>query len=229
MEPVRPRAALESQVIRALRHLVVTWGALVLPLFVCAHNGEFLLAKLTLRSDGSCVLRVTVDTEANFNLQNRAQLTKAAEGLFLVSVGKETTSLGQVAGEPSFFSETKLDPAAPLGHTPEEMAKAYKLEVVEWTWTSASPKFLLRLPEMSPHTVVLWLNDETKPVAKPRWVMMIAEDESPLITAATPLPDNLKLRMLILCGGAMICLATLFTGIGLYIRKRRRGSLRTQA
>jgi len=150
-------------VIRALRHFAVTWGALVLPLFVCAHNGEFLLAKLTLRPDGSCVLRLTVDTEANFNLQNRAQLTQAADGLFLVSAGKETASLGKVAGEPSFFSETKLDPAAPLGHTPEEMAKAYKLEVVEWTWTPASPKFLLRLPEMSPHTVVLWLNDDCRP------------------------------------------------------------------
>ena len=207
--------------IRALRHFAVTWGALVLPLFVCAHNGEFLLAKLTLRPDGSCVLRVTVDTEANFNLQNRAQLTQAADGLFLVSAGKETAALGKVAGEPSFFSETKLDPAAPLGHTPEEMAKSYKLEVVEWTWTPASPKFLLRLPEMSPHTVVLWLNDETKPVAKPRWVMMIAEDESPLITAATPLPDDLKQRMLILCGGAMTAVLIFFIGLGLFLKRRR--------
>ncbi len=45
---------------------------------------------------------------------------------------------------------------------------------------------MLRLPEMSPHTVVLWLDDETKPAPKPRWVMMIAEDESPLIVAAEP-------------------------------------------
>jgi hypothetical protein len=215
-------------VIRALRQWVMTWGALVLPLFVSAHNGEFLLAKLTLRADGECVLRVTVDTEANFNIQDRAQLAKAAEGLFLLSAGKETTPLAKLAGEPTFTSETKLDPAAPLGHTAEELAKSYKLEVVEWTWTPESPKFVLRLPEMSPHTVVLWLNDETKPAAKPRWVMMIAEDESPLITAVPPLPAALKLRMLILCGGTMICLATLFTGIGLYIRKRRQ-RLRSQA
>jgi len=215
-------------VIRALRQLVVTWGALVLPLFVCAHNGEFLLAKLTLRADGSCVLRVTADTEANFNIQDRAQLAKAAENLFLLSAGKETAPLAKVAGEPSFSSETKLDPAAPLGHTAEELAKSYQLETVEWTWTPESPKFVLRLPEMSPHTVVLWLDDETKPAAKPRWVMMIAEDESPLITAVPPLPEALKLRMLVLCGGTMICLATLFTGIGLYIRKRRHLK-RTQA
>lgn len=172
--------------IRALRQLLVTGGALVLPLFVCAHNGEFLLAKLTLRADGAVVLRVTADTEANFTIQDRAQLAKAAETLFLLSAGKETTPLAKVAGEPAFSSETKLDPAAPLGHTPEELAKAYKLESVEWTWTPESPKFVLRLPEMSPHTVVLWLDDQTKPATKPRWVMMIAEDESPLIVAAPP-------------------------------------------
>lgn len=183
---------------RALRRLVLTWGALVLPLFVCAHNGEFLLAKLTLRADGACVLRVTADTEANFTIQDRAQLAKAAETLFLVSAGKETTPLAKVAGEPTFSAETRLDPAAPLGHTAEELAKAYKLETVEWTWTPDSPKFVLRLPEMSPHTVVLWLDDETKPATKPRWVMMIAEDESPLIQAADPQPAGRTGRLLAL-------------------------------
>jgi hypothetical protein len=215
-------------VIRALRQLVVTWGALVLPLFVCAHNGEVLLAKLTLRTDGECVLRVTVDTEANFNIQDRAQLTKAAENLFQVSSGKETTSLSKVAGEPSFSSETKLDPAAPLGHTAEEMAKSYQLEVVEWIWTPGSPKFVLRLPELSPHTVVLWLNDETKPAANPRWVMMIAEDESPLITAVPPLPESLKRRITVQKVGLSICLLTLVIGVGLHL-KRRRQRLRSQA
>ena len=208
--------------IRSLRHLIVTWGALVLPLFVCAHNGEFLLATLTLRTDGVCVLRVTVDTEANFNIQDRAQLAKAAEGLFLLSSGKETTGFAKVAGEPAFFSETKLDPAAPTGHTAEELAKSYKLEVVEWTWTPESPKFVLRLPELSPHTVVLWLNDETKPQAKPRWIMMVAEDESPLITAAPPLPESLRRRLMVSKVGSSICLLILVIGIGLYIRKRRR-------
>jgi hypothetical protein len=215
-------------VIRALRQLVMTWGALVLPLFVSAHNGEFLLAKLTLRTDGACVLRVTVDTEANFNIQDRAQLAKAAEGLFLLSAGKETTPLAKLAGEPTFTSETKLDPAAPLGHTAEELAKSYKLEVVEWTWTPESPKFVLRLPEMSPHTVVLWLDDETKPAAKPRWVMMIAEDESPLITAVPPLPESLRRRLMVMKVGLSIYLLILVIGVGLHL-KRRRQRLRSQA
>ena len=208
--------------IRPLRQLILTWGALVLPLFVSAHNGEFLLAKLSLRTDGSCVLRVTVDTEANFNIQDRTQFTKAAENLFLVSADKETTELTKVAGEPTFFTETKLDPAAPLGHSTEEIAKSYKLEVAEWTWTPESPKFVLRLPEMSPHTIVLWLDDQTKPAAKSRWVMMIAEDESPLIVAAEPEIKSTKLWMLALCGGIMTSVLIFFIGLGLFLKRRRQ-------
>lgn len=203
---------------RALRQLVLTWGALVLPLFVCAHNGEFLLAKLTLRADGGVVLRVTADTEANFTIQDRAQLAKAAENLFLLSDGKETTPLAKVAGEPAFASETKLDPAAPLGHTAEEIAKSYRLEVVEWAWTPPSPKFVLRLPEMSPHTVVLWLNDETKPASKPRWVMMIAEDESPLIVAAPATRRELPWwfdEPFLVLGAAVIGTALMWFALGL--------------
>ena len=207
--------------IRALRQLVVTWGALVLPLFVCAHNGEVLLARLTMHADGACSLKVTADLEANFNIRERAELAKVAEGLFIISTGKDLFPLTQAAGTPDFSSSTKLETDSPFQHTPEELAKDYRLESAEWRWTPSPRNFLLRLPDESPHTVLLWLVDETKPGAKARWVMMVAGDESPLITAVPPLPEDLKRRMLVLCVGLMTFLAILFTGLGLYIRKRR--------
>lgn len=190
MEPVRPRAALEPSVIRALRQLVLTWGALVLPLLLCAHNGEVLLAKLTLRADGECSLKVTADLEANFNIRERAELMKAAEGLFLVSTEGDTQPLNTLVREMSFSSATKLETDSPFQHTAEELAKDYRLESAEWRWTPDPRNFVLRLPEESPHTVLLWLVDETKPAAKPRWVMMVAGDESPLIQAHAPTPGR---------------------------------------
>jgi hypothetical protein len=227
MERLRPRAALEPQVIRALRHLVLTWGALVLPLFVSAHNGEVLLSRLTLHADGSCSLKVTADLEVNYNIRERAELAKAAEGLFTVATGKDQFPLTDAAGTPDFSSATKLDLDSPFQHTAEELAKTYQLESAEWSWTPEPRNFLLRLPDESPHTVLLWLVDETKPGAKARWVMMVAGDESPLIQAHEP-TGHLGRRMLLICGGTMICLVILFTGIGLYIR-RRRHLRRTQA
>jgi hypothetical protein len=219
VEYLRSRAALESQVIRALRQLVLTWGALVLPLFVSAHNGEVLLSRLTLHADGTCSLKVTADLEANFNIRERAELAKAVRGLFTVSTGKDLFPLTQAAGEPDFSSATKLDLDSPFQHTAEELAKSYQLESAEWTWTPEPRNFLLRLPDESPHTVLLWMVDETKPGAKARWVMMVAGDESPLIQAHEP-TGHLGRRMLLLCGGTMLIVAAALAFGFLMLRRR---------
>jgi len=207
-------------VIRALRQLVLTWGALVLPLFVSAHNGEVLLSRLTLHADGTCSLKVTADLEGNYNIRERAELAKAVEGLYMVSTGKDSFALKEATGEPDFSSATKLDLDSPFQHTPEELAKSYKLESAEWHWTPEPRNFLLRLPDESPHTVLLWLVDETKPGAKARWVMMVAGDESPLIQAHEP-TGHLGRRMLLLCGGTMLIVAAALA-FGLLMLRRRR-------
>ena len=209
--------------IRALRQLVLTWGALVLPLFVSAHNGEVLLSRLTLHADGTCSLKVTADLEGNYNIRERAELAKAVEGLYMVSTGKDSFALKEATGEPDFSSATKLDLDSPFQHTPEELAKSYKLESAEWHWTPEPRNFLLRLPDESPHTVLLWLVDETKPGAKARWVMMVAGDESPLIQAHEP-TGHLGRRMLLLCGGTMLIVAAALAFGFLILRRRRAKS-----
>jgi hypothetical protein len=210
-------------VTRALRQLVLTWGAFVLPLLLSAHNGEVLLARLTLHADGQCSLKVTADLDANFNLRERAELAKAAEGLFTVSTGKDLFPLTQAAGAPDFSSATKLETDSPFQHTAEELAKSYRLESAEWRWTPEPRNFLLRLPDESPHTVLLWLVDETKPGAKARWVMMVAGDESPLIQAHEP-TGHVGRRMLLICGGLMLTVATALVGGFLLLRRRRAKS-----
>ena len=209
--------------IRALRQLVLTWGALLLPLFVSAHNGEVLLSRLTLHADGTCSLKVTADLEGNYNIRERAELAKAVEGLFMVSTGKDSFALKEATGEPDFSSATKLDLDSPFQHTAEELAKSYKLESAEWRWTPEPRNFLLRLPDESPHTVLLWLVDETKPGTKARWVMMVAGDESPLIQAHEP-TGHLGRRMLLLCGGTMLIVAAALAFGFLILRRRRAKS-----
>ena len=210
--------------IRALRQLVLTWGALLLPLFVSAHNGEVLLSRLTLHADGTCSLKVTADLEANYNIRERAELAKAAETLFTVSTGKDLFPLTEAAGSPDFSSATKLDLDSPFQHTAEELAKSYQLESAEWSWTPEPRNFLLRLPDESPHTVLLWMVDETKPGAKARWVMMVAGDESPLIQAHEP-TGHLGRRMLLICGGLMLIIASVLVGGFLILRRRRAKSV----
>jgi uncharacterized protein (TIGR03382 family) len=189
-------------------------------LFVCAHDGEALMARLTLRADGSCALQVTADLEANLRIKDEAELARAAAGLFAVSTEGDPRPLGSLAGPPAISAATKLDPDAPIPTPAEELTKNYRLGRAEWRWTPAPRNFVLRLPPDCPHTVLLWLVDETKPELKPRWVMMIAGDESPLIQAHEPSAMTGR-RMLLVCGGAMLVLA-LFVALGFYLLSRRR-------
>jgi hypothetical protein len=66
--------------------------------------------------------------------------------------------------------------------------------------------------------------DETKPGAKARWVMMVAGDESPLIQAHEP-TGHLGRRMLLICGGLMLIIASVLVGGFLILRRRRAKSV----
>jgi hypothetical protein len=168
-------------VIRGLRQAGLLGGAALLPLFASAHNGEWLLAKLTIPASGEVSLTVTVDAEANFLIKDPAALAREAKELLLLNDGKETRPWSEVAPAPTFGTADRLDPAAPLNHTPEELARRYTLLQATWRWDDPPAKFTLLAPEKSPHTVILWLDDRRQPAAAARWVMLIGGDESPLI------------------------------------------------
>jgi hypothetical protein len=164
----------------------------LLPLFASAHNGEWLLAKLTIPESGEVSLTVTVDADANFLIKDQADLAREAKELLLLNDGKETRPWSEVAPAPTFGSTDRLDPAAPLNHTPEELARRYTLLQATWRWDDPPAKFTLLAPEKSPHTVVLWLDDRRQTRTEARWVMLIGGDESPMIqlgaNASRPAP-----------------------------------------
>jgi hypothetical protein len=155
----------------------------LLPLFASAHNGEWLLAKCTIGADNSVTVRITADADANPRIKTEEDLGRETKGLLLVHDGKTTTDFLTLANRIDRGVDDRLDPAAPLGHTPEELAKAYTLLKLTAQASLTPRKFTLRLPENSPHTVILWLVDERLEQQEPRWVMLIGGDESPLIEA----------------------------------------------
>ncbi len=169
--------------IRGLRTVCLLGGALLLPLFASAHNGEWLLAKCTIGADNSVTVRITADADANPRIKTEEDLVRETKGLLLVHDGKTTTDFLTLANRIDRGVDDRLDPAAPLGHTPEELAKAYTLLKLTAQASLTPRKFTLRLPENSPHTVILWLVDERLEQQEPRWVMLIGGDESPLIEA----------------------------------------------
>ena len=167
--------------IRGLRTVCLLGGALLLPLFASAHNGEWLLAKCTIAEDNSVTVRITADAEANPRIKTQEDLVRETKGLLLVYDGKTTTDFLLQASRVDLGVDDRLDPDAPLGHTPEEMAKSYTLLKLTAQASVTPRKFTFRLPEGSPHTVILWLVDKRLEKQESRWVMLIGGDESPMI------------------------------------------------
>ncbi len=176
--------------IRGLRTVCLLGGALLLPLFASAHNGEWLLAKCTIGADKNVTVRITADAEANPRIKTQEDLVRETKGLLLLHDGQTTTDFLRQASQVDLGVDDRLDPAAPLGHTPEELAKSYTLLRLTARASVTPRKFTLRLPENSPHTVILWLVDERLEQPEPRWVMLIGGDESPLIEADRSIKDE---------------------------------------
>ncbi len=174
--------------IRGLRTACLLGGALLLPLFASAHNGEWLLAKCTIGADNSVTVRLTADAEANPRIKTQEDFVRETKGLLLVHDGDQTKDFLSLADKMELGVDERLDPAAPLGHTPEELAKSYQLLKFTARARLTPDRFTFRLPEKSPHTVILWLVDERLEKQEPRWVMLIGGDESPLIKVR--LQDN---------------------------------------
>ncbi len=176
--------------IRGLRTVCLLGGALLLPLFASAHNGEWLLAKCTIGADNNVTVRITADAEANPRIKTQEDLVRETKGLLLMHDGQTTTDFLRQASHVDLGVDDRLDPAAPLGHTPEELAKSYTLLRLTARASVTPRKFTLRLPENSPHTVILWLVDERLEQPEPRWVMLIGGDESPMIEADRSIKDE---------------------------------------
>ena len=66
--------------IRGLRTVCLLGGALLLPLFASAHNGEWLLAKCTIGADNNVTVRITADAEANPRIKTEADLVRETKG-----------------------------------------------------------------------------------------------------------------------------------------------------
>jgi len=177
-------------VIRGLRQACLLGGALWLPLFASAHNGEWLLAKCTVGTNNRVTVRITADAEANPRIKTQEDLVRETKGLLLVHDGKAITDFLTTANQVELGVDDHLDPAAPLGHTPEELAKSYTLLKLTAQANVMPRKFTFQLPEKSPHTVILWLVDERLENQEPRWAMLIGGDESPLIEVDRTIKDE---------------------------------------
>ena len=196
MECFRSGVALGRQVIRPLAKLLLAGGMLVIPLFLSAHNGEFILAKWQWNADNSADLILTVDFEANPRIKTAQEFRQQAPNFFKLAGKNFQTSLNSPEITTSYHDESHLDPAVPMGHRPEELAQTYKLGILRYHWSKAPNSFVLQVPPECNQTFILWTALAHESRTEARWVILIGGDESPLLQKPKPAPPSLTERYL---------------------------------
>ena len=83
----------------------------------------------------------------------------------------------------------KPDPTAPAHQPDMDVNQVHKLLVSRWSWRPQPPSFTIQIPDGNTHSVLLWKVDERTPEPQPRWAILIAGDQSPVIHVPPhPLP-----------------------------------------
>lgn len=170
---------------RLLTSLITAGAAIALPLSVCAHGSEFLLAKVQLMKDTSLLVEVTADYGENPMLSTEDEARAALKDVLNVRVGEQSHALNE-AVPVRFEKRSKQDPSAPLPPDPLVENKPHQLLTATWRWKPQDDAIAFEVPKGTPHTLIMWVTDEQQPDVKPKWQMLIGGDVSPPIS----LPRN---------------------------------------
>lgn len=180
MEPVGPRAALESEVMLRYRAIIrlIAGGAIVLPLLALGHGSEFLEAKFFFDRSGTAHLEITADYSGNPMIADQKEARAALDDILRVKIGDaehKLTDLAPVKLEP----RDQPDPTSPMPRAPEFQSMKHELLSALWQWRPTDKTMQFVLPQGRQHSMVFWMHEEN--VKEPRWVMLIAGDETPSI------------------------------------------------
>jgi len=163
---------------------LIAGGAIVLPLLALGHGSEFLEAKFFFDRSGTAHLEMTADYSGNPMIPNEKEARAALDDILRVKIGdaeQKLTDLAPVKLEP----RDQPDPSSPMPRSPEFQSMKHELLIALWQWQPTDKALQFVLPKERQHTMVFWMHEEN--VKDPRWVMLIAGDETPCI----PVPHSL--------------------------------------
>lgn len=200
MERVRPRAALEPQVMAgqpaiqprpgaARRPPLFVWlGAALFGLTNAAggHGCEFLVARLEVRPEG-VELAITADFIGNPLLADATAAKAALRQSLQVRLDGRLQPLEKLAPL-QFREDAGWDPEAPAAFAPPADAPAHPLLTAVWRWRPDRRQLAFGVPDGHLHDVLLWTRDPALPGRQTKWMLLIEGEDTPAIAWATPTP-----------------------------------------
>lgn len=162
----------------------IAGGAIVLPLLASGHGSEFLEAKFFFDRSGTAHLEVTADYSGNPMIADEKEARAALDDILRVKIGDAEHKLADLAPV-KLEPRDQPDPTSPMPRAPEFQSMKHELLTALWQWRPTGKTMQFVLPQGRQHSMVFWMKEEN--VKEPRWVMLIAGDETPIIAV----PDSL--------------------------------------
>jgi hypothetical protein len=164
--------AWRSFVIRILAFVILP------PAGAFGHGAEFLSAKLTLLPDAEVMLEITADYGGNPLIADEEVAREALMDPIRLRRDETLVPLAQVAAARVLQHDNWAE-FAPGSYLPSDTeAQPHTLITAMWRWRSETPEIVFEMPKGKLHDVLLWTRDETNPDAPPKWMLLLAGDQS---------------------------------------------------
>ena len=175
-----------TQSIRAFVIRISSFVILAAPLCAFGHGAEFLSAKLTLLPDAEVLLEITADYGGNPLIADEAVAREALIDPVRLRHHETLVPLAELSAV-NITQHDNWAEFAPAAYLPSDTeAQPHTLITAAWRWRSESPEIVFEMPKGKLHDVLLWTRDQTHPDAPPKWMLLLAGDQSKAIAVHWP-------------------------------------------
>lgn len=161
----------------------------MLPLLASGHGSEFLDGKFFFDRSGTAHLEITADYSGNPMIADEKEARAALNDILRVKIGDAEHKLTDLAPVKLELRD-QPDPTSPMSRPPEFQSLKHELLTALWHWRPTGKAFQFVVPKGRQHSMVFWMLEEN--VKEPRWVMLIAGDETPSIAV----PESLAVAQM---------------------------------
>jgi hypothetical protein len=181
---------------------------LLVPARAFGHGSEYIFAKLEIGRKGDVQLELTADYGQNPMISGEDDAEQILRHVMRVRLDGKARELSE-QGKLRLEKRTRFDATTPLPAEAPGEATAHELLTLIWRFKPASASIGFEVPDGNPHNVVFWTVDGQPTAAKPRWLLLISGEQTPLISIPAAGTDSRKylVSIGIVAAGIVISLA----------------------
>lgn len=145
------------------------------------HGSEYIFAKLELGQTGEVQLELTADYGQNPMISNEDDAEEIMRHVLRVNLDGKARELAD-QGTLRLEKRTRFDATTPLPTEAPGEATSHELLTLIWRFRPVAVSIGFEVPDGNPHNVVFWTVDGWSTTGKPKWLLLISGERTPLIS-----------------------------------------------